>query len=199
MNILTVVDTIKELSQQKSVDIGLKLSCEWHRGVEYGGISDHTTLTSLQFKSQWRRDYHLTVGLTHKCPIGAFRDKVIRKAPYYCKQCAQCIISAEQGPGFALPVDSKIVPKMQISIASLAYRRDPNTDFDIGNMVLTKYDGWVHKCPAVTAPNRIEYTYTKQTLAKLPFKCKLCKQHICEEGMTFKKLVALASIMRNNK
>jgi len=194
MSIVSVIDSIKELSSQKDFEIITELHCEWHRGVEYGGISEHTSLTGLQFRSQWRHNFTLKVVLTHRCPIGHFRPKGIRKAPYYCKQCAQCIISSEQGPSFCLPVDTTVVPKMQISLGSPSYQRDPKTDFDIGDMILTKYDGWVHKCPSL-ASHSGSWPITKQTLTGLPFKCKLCKKKICEEGMTFAKLANMAKVL----
>lgn len=193
-SIADVIDAIKSLSAKSNFDITTKLHCEWQRGVEYGGISSHTTLTGLSYKGAWRGDFGLTVILTHKCPIGAFREKLIRKAPYYCKQCAQCIIPADKATSFCLPLDTKVVPKIQISLASPAYKRDPKTDFDIGDMVLTKYDGWVHKCSTLATYNAA-YPVTKQTLTSLPFKCKLCKKRILEEGMTFEKLANMAKIL----
>ena len=194
MSVASVVDALKELSS-KNFDVETKLRCEWQRGVEFGGVNEHTSLTGLTFGQQWQGYAFAKVYLTHRCPIGFFREKLIRKAPYYCKQCAQCIISAEQGPSFCLPVDTAIVPKIQISIASLEFKQDTNTDFDIGDMVLTKHDGWVHKCSAVPKQVRPTWTTTKQTLTGLPYKCKLCKKRVCEEGMTFAKLANMAKIL----
>lgn len=198
MSVVSVIDALKELSS-KNFDIETMLRCEWQRGVEFGGVNEHTSLTGLNFGHQWQGNAYAKVYLTHRCPIGLFREKKIKKAPYYCKQCAQCIISAEQGPNFCLPVDRTVVPKIQISIASLKYSSDPKTDFDTGDMVLTRYDGWVHKCPAVAVspvPNwSPSWIHTKQTLTALPFKCKLCKQRVCEEGMTFAKLANMAKIL----
>lgn len=211
MNILTVVESIKAMSGQGDVPVYIKLHSEWHRGVAYGGISEHTTLTGLHYRSIWRERWELKVTLTHKCPIGSFREKNINKAPYYCKLCAQCIVSTDQGRGMGLPVDTTIVPKMQISIAGPDYERDPATDFDIGDMVLTRYEGWVHKCSSIpkSPPGANKHPYknfrsylgieTKQTLVSLPFKCKLCKKLIGEEGFDFKKMVAIASVLRINK
>ena len=194
MSVVSVIDALKKLSS-KNFDIETMLRCEWQRGIEFGGVNEHTSLTGLNFGHQWQGNAYAKVSLTHRCPIGFFREKKIKKAPYYCKQCAQCIISAEQGPNFCLPVDRTVVPKIQISIAGLEYKRDANTDFDIGDMVLTKYDGWVHKCSASPKSVRLDRTYTKQTLTGLPYKCKLCKKRICEEGMTFAKLANMAKIL----
>jgi len=193
-SIASVIDSIKALSAKQDFKLETKLHCEWQRGVEYGGISAHTTLTGLLYKAQWRGDFGLTVILTHKCPIGSFREKVISKAPYYCKQCAQCIISADQAASFCLPLDTTVVPKIQISLASPSYKRDPKTDYDIGDMVLTQNDGWVHKCSKLSTANT-SWPVTKQTLKSLPFKCKLCRKQICEEGMTFEKLANMAKIL----
>ena len=195
MSIANVIDTLKALSSKGSFDIETKLLCEWHRGVEYGGVNEHTSLTGMNFGQRWGGDAYVKVLLTHRCPIGQFREKRITKAPYYCKQCAQCVVSLDQGPSFCLPVDTTVVPKIQISIAHTNYKRDANTDFDIGDMVLTKYDGWVHKCEAAPKQAWDNWTYTKQTLTALPYKCKLCKKRICEEGMTFAKLADMAKIL----
>lgn len=195
MSIASVIDSLKALSSKRAWGVETKLRCEWHRGVEYGGVNEHTSLTGLKFSISWRGDYYARVILTHKCPIGLFLEKRITKAPYYCKQCAQCIISLGQGPSFCLPVDANIVPKIQISIAAPNYKRDPNTDFDIGGMTLTKYDGWVHKCSALAIQSGCQGPITKQTLTELPYKCKLCKKRICEEGMTFTKLANMAKIL----
>lgn len=180
-----------------------KWDCDLRRAGAARCAATRPRLTSsdrrLNFGHQWQGNAYAKVYLTHRCPIGLFREKKIKKAPYYCKQCAQCIISAEQGPNFCLPVDRTVVPKIQISIASLKYSSDPKTDFDTGDMVLTRYDGWVHKCPAVAVspvPNwSPSWIHTKQTLTALPFKCKLCKQRVCEEGMTFAKLANMAKIL----
>ena len=197
MSIANVIDSIKALSSKGNFTVETKLRCEWQRGVEYGGVNEHTSLTGLTFGMHWQGFPYAKVYLTHKCPIGAFREKKISKAPYYCKHCAQSVISAAQGPSFCLPVDTGIVPKLQISIAGLDFKRKPETDFDMGYLVLTQYDGWVHKCSA--CPNRYKWSsmqpYTKQTLTALPFKCKLCKQRIGEEGMTFDKLANMAKLL----
>ena len=196
MSIANVIDSLKALSSKASLNVETKLHCEWRRGVEYGGVNEHTSLTGLVFSPFHLRqeDYYVKVFLTHKCPIGYFREKRITKAPYYCKQCAQCIISTDQGPSFCLPVDTSIVPKIQIYIAAPDYKKDPNTDFDIGDMVLTKYKGWVHKCEALAGQDA-RWTFTKQTLSELPYKCKLCRKRVCEEGMTLAKLTNMAKIL----
>jgi hypothetical protein len=214
MNILNVVESIKAMSGQGDVPVYIKLHpCQWHGGVAYGGMSEHTTLASLHYRAiQQGKRWELKVTLTHNCPIGSFREKNINRAPYYCKLCAQCIVSTDQGRGMGLPVVAGIVPKIQISIAGPDYERDPATDFDIGDMVLTKYDGWVHKCSSIPksppGANKPPYNNfrahflgfnTKQTLVSLPFKCKLCKKRIGEEGFDFKKMAAIASVLRIHK
>lgn len=197
MSIAKVIDSLKALSSKGNFAVETRLRCDWQRGVEYGGVNEHTSLTGLNFGMGGRGNVYVRAFLTHKCPIGTFREKKISKAPYYCKNCAQCIISSAQGPSFCLPVDTSVVPKLQISIANSDFKRKPETDFDMGYLVLTQFDGWVHKCSA--APKMMRWgtmhTYTKQTLTALPFKCKLCKQHIGEEGMTFDKLAATAKIL----
>lgn len=197
MSIANVIDSIRALASRDKLSVDTLLRCEYQRGVEYGGINEHTSLTGLNFIIRYHGDTHVKVYLTHRCPIGVFREKKITKAPYYCKQCAQCVISANQGPSFCLPVDTSVVPKIQISIAGLDFQRKPETDYDMGYLVLTQYDGWVHKCSK--CPNKYKWSamhpYTKQTLTGLPYKCKLCKQRIGEEGMTFDKLANMARLL----
>ena len=201
MNILSVVDTLREISGKTAKIKIIVYGDDYKRGLIYGGINEHTTLTSLNFGARWRNDFALRITLSHKCPISRFNNKNIRKAPYYCKNCAQCIISADQGPGMGLPVDLRIVPKMQISLAGMSYKSDPTKDLDIGDMVLTRYNGWVHKCTKLSTedPYISPYIQGKQTLTKLPFKCKECKKPIGEEGFDFKKMVAIASVLRATK
>lgn len=197
MNIDNVVKTIHALAG-RVVTVKTTLESDWGKKHIYGGINEHTTLTGINFGPKWRDQFELQVVLTHKCPIHAFGPKIIRKAPYYCKQCTQCIISADQGPMMGLQVDLSIVPKMQISIVGSNYECDTVRDFDIGDLILTRAYGWVHKCTALDT-KRGRFHQGKQTLTKLPFKCKECKKQIGEEGFDFKKMVAIASLLRIKK
>lgn len=209
MNILSVIDTIKQLGGKTNFEIETFLHSEWRRGLDYGAMSEHTTLSGLQYGAVCRDRFRLKITLTHKCPIMGFREKRIRKAPYFCKNCALPIVTAEQGPGMALEVDRGVIPKIQISLAGLDFYREKGKDFDMGDLLLTRREGWVHKCSAITPPKGIQsqvaplrgaqvyhYTEGKQTITGFPFKCKECKKLIGEEGLTFQKMVALASVLR---